>query len=565
MPTGRKRRHWEMPDMWVTCALGPYNFEFMTEVTKEIVATFPEVGGIFSNRWEGSGMCYCEHCARNFRDYCGMDLPRTNNQRDPARRNYIVWREARLFELWRLWDGEIRKINPAARYIANSGGANGGLDMRVVGELAPTLFADRQGRSGVMAPWANGKNGKEYRSTLGRKPIGGIFHMGVVTPHRWPDSVQNGNETRIWVLDGVANGLRPWFNKVGASVHDHRWLKVVEDLYVWHWKNERYLRNEEPVARVALVYSQQTTTWYGGPQARQKVEDFSLGMYHALIEARMPFEMLHDRTLDTAGRFKLLLLPNIAALSNEQCAQIRRFVEGGGSVLATYETSLYDETGERRADFGLADVFGVSWRKTLDGPIPNSYLRVEDKRAPPSRDEGPGGRRAAHQRDVPIGGRADRPVRAAVVDRDPAVPQPADGEEHLGRQEDRQAGDLLAHVRQGTRGLLSLGYRPRLLGGDGGRSRTAAAQRDRLGSRRGAARHRGGTGRARRDGVEAEEFDDRPPGEPHQPDDDAAEFSRDDSLAAPAGPSPAARRQASLEGPVSGRRDSRRAYKLPAA
>ncbi len=53
---GRKRRHWEMPDMWVTCALGPYNFEFMTEVTKEIGSTFPEVGGVFSNRWEGSGM-----------------------------------------------------------------------------------------------------------------------------------------------------------------------------------------------------------------------------------------------------------------------------------------------------------------------------------------------------------------------------------------------------------------------------------------------------------------------------------------------------------------------------
>jgi hypothetical protein len=106
----RKRRHWEMPDTWVTCALAPYNFEFMTEVTKEIVTTFPEVGGVFSNRWEGSGMCYCEHCARNFRNYCGMDLPRSNNQREPARRNYILWREARLFELWRLWDSEIRKL-----------------------------------------------------------------------------------------------------------------------------------------------------------------------------------------------------------------------------------------------------------------------------------------------------------------------------------------------------------------------------------------------------------------------------------------------------------------------
>jgi hypothetical protein len=307
-----------------------------------------------------------------------MELPRTNNQYDPARRNYIVWHEKRLFELWRLWDGEIQKLNPKARYIANSGGATSGLDMRTVGELTPTLFADRQGRSGVMAPWANGKNGKEYRSTLGRKAIGGIFHMGVVAPHRWPDSVQNGNETRIWVLDGVANGLRPWFNKVGASVHDRRWLKVVEDLYVWHWRNERYLRNEEPVARVGMVYSQQTTKWYGGPQARQKVEEFALGLYHALVEARMPFEMVHDHTLDTAGRFKLLLLPNIAALSDGQCAQIREFVERGGSVLATYETSLYDENGKRRPDFGLADLFGVSWRKTLAGPIPNSYLVVEE-------------------------------------------------------------------------------------------------------------------------------------------------------------------------------------------
>ncbi len=373
---GARRRHWESPEMWVTCALGPYNFEFMTEVTREIVSTFP-VDGVFANRWEGSGMCYCEHCVRNFRNYCGLDLPRTNDPHDPARRNYIIWREKRLFDLWRLWDSEIRKIRPHARYIANSGGANSGLDMKTVGDLAPTLFADRQGRSGVMAPWANGKNGKEYRSTLGRKPIGGIFHMGVVSPYRWPDSVQNPHETRIWVLDAIANGMRPWFNKVGASLHDRRWLKTVEDLYVWHWKNERYLRNEHPIARVALVYSQQTTIWYGGPRARQKLEDFSLGMYHAMIEARIPFEMLHDQTLDSAGRFKLLLLPNIAALSESQCAAIRKFVRGGGSVVATYETSLYDENGRRRGDFGLADLFGVSWRKTLDGPIPNSYLRVE--------------------------------------------------------------------------------------------------------------------------------------------------------------------------------------------
>jgi hypothetical protein len=101
-------------------------------------------------------------------------------------------------------------------------------------------------------------------------------------------------------------------------------------------------------------------------------------MYHALIEARMPFEMLHDQLLDTADRFRLLLLPNIAALSYQQCAQLRTFVERGGSIVATYETSLFDENGKRRADYGLADLFGVSWRETLPGPIPNSYLQIQE-------------------------------------------------------------------------------------------------------------------------------------------------------------------------------------------
>src|SRR5471030_3052361 len=31
---GQPRRHWASPEMWVTCGLGPYNFEFMTEVKK---------------------------------------------------------------------------------------------------------------------------------------------------------------------------------------------------------------------------------------------------------------------------------------------------------------------------------------------------------------------------------------------------------------------------------------------------------------------------------------------------------------------------------------------------
>jgi hypothetical protein len=381
---GQKRKHPVMPELWVTCALGPYNFEFMTEVTKEIVSLY-KVDGIFSNRWAGSGMCYCEHCQANFKKASGLDLPRSLDPQDPARRAYIGWRQQRLFELWHLWDGEIQRINPGARYIPNTGGgATSDLDMKTIGGLAPILFADRQARSGLTAPWANGKNGKEYRSTLGRKPIGGIFSVGTEETYRWKDSVQSGPEIRLWVLDGIANDLRPWFTKFGGTLYDRRWLPVVEDIYTWHYKNERYLRNEEPLARVAMVYSQQTSHFYGGEKARAKVEDHTLGYYQALIESRIPFEMAHDGLLDAAhvDKFKVLIFPNIAALSTAQCDQIRSYVQRGGSIVATHETSLYDEWGVRRPDFGLADLFGASYGGAVEARMQNSYLRLENPRHP---------------------------------------------------------------------------------------------------------------------------------------------------------------------------------------
>jgi hypothetical protein len=377
--SGKKIRHWSDPELWVTCALGPYNFDYMTKVTEEIVTNY-HVDGIFTNRWAGSGMCYCEHCQQNFRAFSGMELPRTKDPQNAARRQYIVWRQNRLFELWRLWDSKIKAINPEASYIANAGGgALSELDMKTVGELAPTLFADRQARRGLMPPWTNGKNGKEYRATLGRKAIAGIFSVGLEEQYRWKDSVQNPAEIRLWVADGIAHDLRPWFTKFNAKPIDRRWLPVVEQMYVWHHQNERYFRNEKPLARVAMLYSQQSASFYGGEKAHSKVEDPALGFYQALVEARIPFEMVHDRLLDPEhlDSFRTLILPNIAALSDTQCEQIRDYVKRGGSIVATHETSLYDEWGVQRTDFGLASLFGASSNGGLEGPMMNSYLTLE--------------------------------------------------------------------------------------------------------------------------------------------------------------------------------------------
>ncbi|MCP4405874.1 MAG: hypothetical protein GY801_52335 [bacterium] len=376
---GKPRRHWSKPDVWVTCALGPYNFEFMTEVNNEIVELYG-VDAIFSNRWAGHGVCYCEHCQQNFADASGMELPRMIDANDPAWKAYIIWRQERLFELCRLWDSEIRKINPLSCFIPNAGGgALCDLDMKKLSEFVPILCADRQGRRDIMTPWAGGKNGKEYRAVYGNRPVASMTSVGIEEKYRWKDAVQSEAELQVWIAEGIANGMRPWFVKFCAVVHDERWLPVIEDVYKWHHRSERYLRNTRSLAKVAVVYSQQTARFYGGAAAHEKVEDHILGMYQALIEARIPFEMVHDGLLDAEhiDQFTTLILPNIAVLSDAQCEQLREYVKRGGNLVATFETSRYNERGELREDLGLADLFGVSVQGDVQGPLKNTYLRVD--------------------------------------------------------------------------------------------------------------------------------------------------------------------------------------------
>ncbi|MEO7273697.1 MAG: beta-galactosidase trimerization domain-containing protein, partial [Vicinamibacterales bacterium] len=215
------------------------------------------------------------------------------------------------------------------------------------------------------------------------RPVGGIFSVGLEEAYRWKDSVQSEPEMRLWVAEGTANGMRPWFTKFSGTLYDRRWLPVVERIFTWHAQHERYLRNELPLARVAMLLSEQTAAVHPGVATGDRSGDHVLGMYHALVEARVPFEMVHEAFLtpERLDRFKLVILADAAALSDAQCAALEAYVSRGGSLLATFASSLYDEHGQRRADFGLAHLFGVSFAGRIDGPMQNAYLSLDADRS----------------------------------------------------------------------------------------------------------------------------------------------------------------------------------------
>jgi hypothetical protein len=158
----------------------------------------------------------------------------------------------------------------------NGSGARNPLDTLETSRRAPMLVADRQARHGLASPWLIGKTAKEYRATMGNKPIVGLFGVGLEEPYRWKDSVTSNAEIRIWVLDAIANGMRPWLSKFSATLHDERWLNGIEDIYRWTEKNQRDLTHQQTLAEIGLVYSQQTAWYYGGEHADARVDDYGL-------------------------------------------------------------------------------------------------------------------------------------------------------------------------------------------------------------------------------------------------------------------------------------------------
>jgi len=89
-----------------------------------------------------------------------------------------------------------------------------------------------------------------------------------------------------------------------------------------------------------------------------------------MIEEHLPWDFVvaeHLTTPEALAKYDLVVLPNVANLSDRCCETIRAYVCGGGRVLATAETSRGDERGGTRADFALGDIFGISRQGEADG------------------------------------------------------------------------------------------------------------------------------------------------------------------------------------------------------
>lgn len=355
-------------DRYVACVNGPYYKTFLPGVLREVIERYhPE--GFTDNSWTGlnrRSICYCDHCREQFFAATGLDLPRCPDWDDEAYRRWVTWSYACRVAIWDLNNRVMREAGgPDCLWL---GMINGDpnfthlsfCDLKAIGARAEMFMSDQQSRR-FTGFEHNAQGGKLLHGVLGwDKVIPESMAAYVRGEQAFRKGANPPLETRKWMVEGFAGGISPWWHHVGAFQEDRRQFRTVEPVMRWHAENERYLYNREPVANVGLLWSHENIDFYGRDAGQEKVLWPWRGFTFALTRARIPYVPVHaDHVARDADALDVLILPDLGAMSDAQCDAVRAFVAGGGSVVATGCSSLFDEWGQPRDNFALADVFGA--------------------------------------------------------------------------------------------------------------------------------------------------------------------------------------------------------------
>ena len=103
-------------------------------------------------------------------------------------------------------------------------------------------------------------------------------------------------------------------------------------------KNRDLYQGAKDASTVALLRSYASITYN---HARCQLS--AILAEQALIQARIPFDLVFDAHLANLAKYRALVLPESECLSDAQLASIRRFAEKGGGLVVIGRSGLYDQ------------------------------------------------------------------------------------------------------------------------------------------------------------------------------------------------------------------------------
>lgn len=243
--------------------------------------------------------------------------------------------------------------------------------------------------------WRGAQCAKYLESKSRGKPYV-VFNAGNHQP--WARHMHTKAEVSQLFGSVVANGGNVWFGIHGTiDEFDSPAGREAFRFNRFLAKNEPVFRGTAQYADAALLWSRDTVNTFpenvaesdftraeekAVPESAGSFQKEFFGISDMLFRCHRQFSIIDETCVRDGGldRFPTLILPNASCLGGETLAAVRRYVENGGSLIATLSSGMFDETGRKRAENPLHELFGIqSVEETLDYEAGCGYLTLEGK------------------------------------------------------------------------------------------------------------------------------------------------------------------------------------------
>lgn len=297
-----------------TCVSGGYQQEYMFNILGEAVDRYL-LDGVFFNMigyqrgdYSGNyhGLCQCQACKEKFRKFCGMELPPTKDESNPAYRKYLEFTRFMSDKQFHRVHDFLKAKNP---------------NLAICTYTMAGVDVIRRESNSALGRGAYYDTEKAKRTLLeaGERQLANAAVHFIAIPYRHAAVSPYLTIRRLW--QQMVNGAWLDFYCIGPlhKQEDRLGLDLIRQLYRFHAANERRLGHTNPAGEVGLV--------------RHGDHEYN-GLLQILCENQVAFELT---TLDYAQlkRHPLVIVPDAGKLNQKQCSALDKFVSGGGKLLLT--------------------------------------------------------------------------------------------------------------------------------------------------------------------------------------------------------------------------------------
>ncbi|UGQ11410.1 beta-galactosidase trimerization domain-containing protein [Yinghuangia sp. ASG 101] len=335
--------------LFSTCPSGGYYQECALQILDEILDRYP-VDGFFFNWFNFNerdysevvhGVCQCRSCVERFAEFSGgRDLP--DSVDSPALPLWLRYKEATLAGLAREYtdhtaprDRDLALILPRGGGIAYHEGNNAFRHMPGK-ELWPHAVAEA-----VSAHVASRPTSPLVLNAAAH--IDATYRMGAEQPEH----------VAQYLLQAIARGGNPSTYVLGAPGRlPMESVSTARSVTRFHREHRDLYAHLRPAATIGLV---RPGMGRGGHATYLETLEEFRGIYAALQQKHLPFDVLPLGDLAAiagAGaleRYRLVVLPDVAAIGWEVARKLDEFVARGGNLLSTGDSGITADGGAETA------------------------------------------------------------------------------------------------------------------------------------------------------------------------------------------------------------------------